>query len=286
MPSTSWTRIEVETVVADYLDMFEAELRGERYSKTEHRRRVQAVLGTRVEKAIEYKYQNISAALLDLRYPYLLIKGFKPKHNYQGLLREVLIEQLPTRHALMALVRKEIEKEAVVPDVDDILQRLVNPPKRAAPKESAAYTRERRRVASSGAVDWFAREARNSSLGRAGELFVIRFEKARLISEGFENLAAKVEHVAVTHGDHEGFDVLSFDAGGAERLIEVKTTAYADVTPFYVSRNQVALSVRDKSRFHLFRLFTFRTDPRIFQLKGSLEATCDLEPSEYSATPA
>jgi hypothetical protein len=42
---------------------------------------------------------------------------------------------------------------------------------------------------------------------------------------GRDDLAQKVEWVAVTIGEGLGFDVLSFDADdGSERLIEVKTT--------------------------------------------------------------
>ena len=47
-------------------------------------------------------------------------------------------------------------------------------------------------------------------------------------------------------GDGAGFDVLSFDLGGKERLIEVKTTNGAARTPFFMTRNEMA--VADESR--------------------------------------
>ena len=39
-------------------------------------------------------------------------------------------------------------------------------------------------------------------------------------------LAARVDRVSETRGDGLGYDVLSFETSGRERLIEVKTTNY------------------------------------------------------------
>jgi hypothetical protein len=63
---------------------------------------------------------------------------------------------------------------------------------------------------------------------------VLKLEQYRLAA-GLDSLAAKVEHVSRTRGDGLGFDVLSFDEQGKERYIEVKTTAFAKETPFFVS---------------------------------------------------
>lgn len=72
-----WTREEVEATVADYLSMLSAYLRGEEYSKAEHRRNLHKSLNDRSDAAIERKHQNISAILLyDRDMPY--IPGYKP----------------------------------------------------------------------------------------------------------------------------------------------------------------------------------------------------------------
>lgn len=76
----------------------------------------------------------------------------------------------------------------------------------------------------------------------AGELFVAEFESRRLHALGLSRLSERVEHVSRTRGDGLGYDVLSFDADGRERYIEVKTTAFGQETPFYVSRNELACS--------------------------------------------
>lgn len=39
-----WSRLEVEATVADYVAMLESEIRGEPYSKAEHRRALQPLL--------------------------------------------------------------------------------------------------------------------------------------------------------------------------------------------------------------------------------------------------
>lgn len=81
-----------------------------------------------------------------------------------------------------------------------------------------------------------------TELPRAGEEFAERYEVARLAAAGHEQLAAKVERVSRTRGDAVGFDILSFETDGRERLVEVKTTRYGKYTPFFLSRNEVRTS--------------------------------------------
>ena len=65
----SWSREEVEVTVTDYLDMFEAELRGEDYNKAAHNRQLRELLDDRSKGAVERKHQNISAILIELKLP-------------------------------------------------------------------------------------------------------------------------------------------------------------------------------------------------------------------------
>ena len=120
-------------------------------------------------------------------------------------------------------------------------------------------------------------------VGLAGEEFVINFERARLIHAGVEKLASKIEHVAKEKGDGAGFDVLSFEKSGDERLIEVKTTKYGVHTPFYISRNELEVSKSESVRYHLYRLFDFRERPQLFTLHGALSKTCTLDATNYVA---
>ena len=132
--------------------------------------------------------------------------------------------------------------------------------------------------------DYLERESRNRSLGLAGEAFAVQFERWRLIQLGVGQLADRVEHVAETRGDGLGYDVLSFESDGRERFIEVKTTTFGERTPFFVSANEMRFAQREPERFRLYRLFNFRTGPKLFELAGPVERHCMLDPATYRAS--
>jgi hypothetical protein len=234
-----WTREEVEATVADYFDMLDAQETGREYNKTEHRRNLGKLLNKRSEGAIERKHQNISAILIELGLGY--IGGYKPLCNYQQLLFETVEDSLRNNRQLIATIAKAVQRPAEVPTVDDILRALVEPPL-PQPRSNAYPTFVFDRPIKEPQVNCLALEAANRSLGKAGEQFALRFEVARLVAARRERLAAQVEHVTITRGDGLGYDVLSYETTGQERLIEVKTTAYGPQTPFFVTRNELSVS--------------------------------------------
>jgi hypothetical protein len=276
-----WSRHEVEATVQDYFSMLHSELRGEPFNKTEHRRQLAALLRARSDGAIERKHQNVSAVLIELGFPY--IRGYKPLRNYQQLLFDVVAARLAPDQAVVEIVATEVQRPAAVPTVDDILATLVEAPgPSSADRRYERATRERPVVRLG--VDYLELEARNRSLGAAGEEFVVRFEIARLLAARRDRLAARVEHVASTRGDGSGFDVLSFEESGRERLVEVKTTAYGRETPFYVTRNELEVSRRQTDQYFLYRVFDFRRTPRLFHKQGHLARTFTLDPVQYVAS--
>lgn len=274
-----WSRSEVEALVADYLGMLDAELRGTQYNKTEHRRALSRSLSNRSDGSIERKHQNVSAILIEMGYPY--INGYKPLSNYQALLYEIVAHRLGLDRQLTATVQDAVQASVVVDLPTDLLSRWELPPEPQVRETYPALRERPPRVGSS--TNWLQIEARNASLGRAGEEFVLRFERERLLAAGEGNLADRVEHVSQTIGDGEGFDILSFEASGDERLIEVKTTAYGKQVPFFVSKNEVSVSQKRSSTYHLYRLFRFREDPRLYGLQGALDKTCTLDAVQFSA---
>jgi hypothetical protein len=100
---------------------------------------------------------------------------------------------------------------------------------------------------------------------------------------GHEELAKKVRWVAEADGDGAGYDILSFDKAGAERLLEVKTTCGAERTPFYLTRNELALSEERPADFRLVRLHQFANDPKIFVLVPPLAGHLRIEPVTFRA---
>lgn len=280
-----WSRTEVEATVTDYFAMLDAELRGVPYSKAAHRRALLRLLDGRSDGAVERKHGNISAILRELGHPW--IDGYKPYGNYQQLLHDVVVDRLQRDRALVELVQTQASASAAAPLIEDLLS-LEEPPPDPDPrargvKEPALRPGDKRLARK---VDFLALEARNASLGRVGEELVLRFEAERLHAAGRRRLADRIEHVSRTRGDGLGYDVLSFDADGKERLIEVKTTSFGKRTPFFVTRNEVACSIEERESYYLYRLFAFRKDPRLFTLHGRIDRTCTLDPVQYAARVA
>jgi len=272
-----WSQIEVEATVADYLHMLVLELSGQSYNKSAHRRSLLSKLNNRSEAAVELKHQNISAILRDMGFPW--IPGYKPRGHFQTLLRDVVESQISQNRLVDEAALTATTTPAATPLIDDLSKVLVEPPKLATevkesnPRPYYSSSPKKR--------DYIEREARNISLGMAGEEFVLNFEHFRLHKLGQKKLAEKVEHASATKGDGLGYDVLSFDADGRERYIEVKTTAFSKETPFFISRGEVQFAKDHKEQFHLYRLFEFRKDPKLFDLRGAVESHCLVNPISY-----
>lgn len=280
--SDVWSREEVEAAVTDYFDMLAKGLRGEQFNKAEHNRALQQILNSRTRGSVERKHQNISAILIELGYPY--IDGYKPLGNYQDLLRSVIEDRLTSAESLNQTINSVVEAPiAAIPQIDDLLSIRVAPPVR---DESASRVYEEPATnAQPVRRNYLEIEARNQSLGRAGEQLILRFEHERLRRMGEGALADRIQHVSRTLGDHLGYDIVSFEADGRERLIEVKTTRFGAMTPFFASRNEVNVSAEREAQYQLYRLFSFHSQPRLFALPGSLRNSCCLDPATFSAIP-
>lgn len=279
MSANAWSKLEVEAVVADYMAMLASELAGVPYNKAAHNRALRPRLNQRTKQSIEFKHQNISAVLIELGFPY--IRGYQPRFNYQRLLAEIVAVHLSEARHLHELAAADADRPIVIPEVDDILAVLTSPPEAATRPRGTGEPA----IWAARTTNYLEREARNRSLGRAGEEFVLNYERARLIHARQERLAAKIEHTSVVRGDHEGYDILSFEPSGAERLIEVKTTKYGKDTPFFLSRNEVAVSGRESERYFLYRMFAFRDTPSMYSLTGAMDQTCELSATTFLAMP-
>jgi 5-methylcytosine-specific restriction protein A len=79
-PEKDWTDIEFEAAVKAYIWMLAEETAGRKYNKAEVNRNLRdGVLSTRTKSSVEFRMQNISAALQDLGLP--TIKGYLPAKN-------------------------------------------------------------------------------------------------------------------------------------------------------------------------------------------------------------
>ncbi len=281
-PPQDWSEQEVRLIVADYFAMLEAELLGKPFKKSDHRKALAPKLQGRSDGSIEFKHQNVSGVLVELGLPY--IEGYKPRSNYQGLLAaevEGFLDQQPgflDKLAAAPTINPAQCQQIAEPDLDKIIE---DPPeKTVAPATTSKpwLSRKARKI------DFAERDAANRQLAKLGERFVFDLERYRLMAAGRDDLARRVVWASQAIGDGLGFDILSFDdADDSERMVEVKTTGLGKFFPFYVTGNELRCSEDVPNQFHLFRVFDFGREPRLYILHGSLRQLCQLDPVLYRA---
>ena len=132
--------------------------------------------------------------------------------------------------------------------------------------------------------DVAGRDERNRGLGRAGEQRVLEHERTTLSGVGRDDLARKVRWVSQEDGDGAGYDIASFAPDGQERLIEVKTTNGWERTPFYLTRNELAVAEARRTEWCLFRLWNFLREPKAFELRPPLDAHVSLTATTFEAS--
>lgn len=276
--TANWTNEQNDAIVADYFAMLADEIIGRSYSKAEHNCRLQAMIG-RPRGSIEYKHQNISAVLKGLGENWL--PGYKPAFIFQASLIDAVVRWLdqhpdwlaPTTRAAMGLSSSAAGEKAAL---------WIGPPPTQSneppPEELEQMTAIARKF------DVAGRDARNRALGRAGEELVLTHERASLLSAGRTDLADRIRWVSHVDGDGAGYDVRSFDPDGSDRLIEVKTTNGWERTPFYITRNELAVAGERRDDWRLVRLWNFAREPKAFELRPPLEAHVSLMATSFEAS--
>lgn len=276
MSSRDWSDQENDLVVADYFAMLAKELAGETFSKTEHRRSLLPLLQNRSDGSVEFKHQNISAVLKGRGEAWIL--GYKSAVNFQDSLEDAVVRWLDG-HAIPYEYRPLGRLRSGMTEIPSIY--IGAPPtlnNQPPPNEVERLQQVARKSDTAG------RDERNRALGRAGEELVLAHERAALISAGRQDLAQKLKWVSEEDGDGAGYDIASFTLEGAPRLIEVKTTNGWDRTPFYISRNELAVAEQRKQDWCLFRLWNFAREPRAFELYPPLDAHVSLTAMSFQAS--
>jgi hypothetical protein len=279
VPGADWSREEVEATVAAYFAMLHEELSGLRVNKAERNERLRRELRSRSRGAVEFKHANISAVLNLHGYPY--IGGYKPRVNFQALLEQVVLEYLDVRREFFdSVMDGPVLSPKTSPNLRSLaLHRLIEPP----PEEMRIPQMAWSPTARLSKVDFVRRDAANRDLGQRGEEFVLEFERKRLHDAGRRDLAVRVEWTAQVKGDGAGYDIESFSENGRPRLIEVKTTGLAKYHPFIVTGNEVRCSQARPDEFHLYRVFNFGPEARLYMLPGELTRSCHLDATQYRA---
>ncbi|MBX2928048.1 MAG: DUF3883 domain-containing protein [Saprospiraceae bacterium] len=269
---SNWSNYEVELIVADYFKMLSDELSGNSYKKSEHRKALLPLLNNRSEGSIEFKHQNISAILVRLGQPY--VKGYLPRYNYQKILEDVVVRYLSKNLWIEDKFRYFADKDVHNNPTVNFELLLLEPPILWAVNEPAAPSYQRSPIK----INYLEREQRNHKLGESGEQVVFNYEKWVLKRNGKESLAEQVKWVSKEEGDGAGFDILSKNLNGTDKYIEVKTTKLGKETPFFFSRNELLFSQNHDKNYHLFRLFNFDSNAKMFTKTGSLDTICNSTP--------
>jgi hypothetical protein len=266
-----WSDDELDAIVFDYFSMLDADLVGRQYVKARHSAALMQQIG-RTHRSVEFKHQNISAVLDELGMPW--IPGYKPKRNYQAAIFGAIGRYLTTHLEVLTLV----PPRTVVALADDE-QPFVDVPSlhldQPRPRQLEQLIRK---------FDPVERDNRNRALGRAGESFVLEVERRQLAKLQRSDLCERVRWIADEDGDGAGYDILSFDASGRERLIEVKTTNGGANTPFFLSRNEYETAAARAESWRLYRVHLFAQTPRIFTIAPPLLASVHLRTETWRAS--
>lgn len=270
-----WSRQEVQLVVADYLAMLADELAEKPYNKSAHRKMLLPLLSNRSEGSIEFKYQNISAALIEVGAVY--IKGYLPRFNYQALLKEECIKQLEFKTSYWETAFTAFT-DNLPPTVrlTDFSKILDTPPKTKDRKLPIRPIKERKPFK----INYLEREQRNARSGNIGEQIAIAYERWRLIDAGKDSFADKIEWVSY-YDDGAGFDILSKNENGSDRYIEVKSTKLGKETPIFFSNGEFEFAKRNSTDYHLYRVFNLTQHPRLFTANGDFDSFCQKEPLHF-----
>lgn len=265
-----WTDDELDLIIADYFLMLNDEAVGVSFNKAQHNQLLRNKID-RSRASIEFKHRNISAVLEKLCLP--RIRGYAPAANYQGAIVAAIDRYISQNPAAL-------HPERVASGLAERPGLFVEPPPPLLPVSPRREDIERL-VRKFNPIE---RDFRNRKLGREGEELVLHLERQRLEAFDRPDLVKKIRWVSEEDGDGAGYDILSFDVKGRERFLEVKTTVGSDVTPFYITRNELALSSERPEAFRLCRVFDFSRRPAMFELAPPLENFVHLSPLSYEAS--
>lgn len=126
-------------------------------------------------------------------------------------------------------------------------------------------------------------------IGDLGEVFILEYEKKKLISNGLVDLANKIVHVSKTTGDGLGYDIISFNLVGEKMHIEVKTTIGNLNAPFFITEMEFKASKANENYF-IYRVFDFNLDTKngklyVIDAKKDMDKYFTIEPRLYKMTP-
>lgn len=135
-----------------------------------------------------------------------------------------------------------------------------------------------------GKYDYESDNQRKAAIGDRGEKIVFDLEVKRLKDQGLERLARKVKRLSL-ESDSYGFDILSYENNGEERLIEVKATmSRVGLANFYLTKNELKVA-KENSNFYIYIVFDLSNQtPKVWPIKNPfnpMNSSIEIEPIAY-----
>lgn len=132
-------------------------------------------------------------------------------------------------------------------------------------------------------VDFENKNQRNLKTGNKGEEMVLKSEKEFLNKLGRMDLANKVKRISL-EDTSAGYDILSFDSEGGEKLIEVKATVLPKRRGFSFNMSSNEIKFAEKSsNFYIYLVFDVNgQSPKIATIKNPFSlGLLVMEPTQY-----
>jgi hypothetical protein len=126
-------------------------------------------------------------------------------------------------------------------------------------------------------------QQRRYEIGQFGELYIVKYEKTKLIDAGKQQLANKVKRMSVENIGL-GYDILSFYPDGREKYIEVKTTSGVGST-FELTANELKTSERYRQQYWIYFVRDIGGSPKVEEIKdpfSQIGKKLILEPTAFS----
>lgn len=136
----------------------------------------------------------------------------------------------------------------------------------------------------SGYVDFDEVNKRHARTGSLGEEIVLKYEKDSLVTCGRADLAEKVSQLSL-QDTYAGYDILSYDENGNEKMIEVKATTDKQQLnfSFNISRNEKRVAEASDNYF-IYLVYGVHTDrPKVHILRSPFKEPgfLTLEPKSF-----
>ena len=225
----------------------------------------------RTDKRLQYTYMG--------RLAYIThdAERERPVHFQWQIIDELVPPEVAQEIGLVLQKGDKATRAVPALPANTLLQTQKPSPAPDEPRKTSAFKARK-------APDYALQDVKNRELGLAGEKLVLAHEKQLLIDAGRPDLAEKVHHISVIEGDGAGYDIRSYTAGGDVKHIEVKTTKGAAATSFFLSENELILSMSNPS-YYLYRVYDYDPDANSarFFIVDRLFENLDFTVTQYRA---